>query len=77
MRSNLICISVALAASSSLALGVSATALCELPVTAYLTDDAGAPLDGFIDVELRFYLEPMGEAPAECRSFERAEVSRG
>ena len=67
----------ALAVSSSLAVPASATALCELPVTAYLTDDEGTPLDGLVDVELRFYLEPIGSAPAECRSFEDAEVARG
>lgn len=43
---------------------------CELPVHAYLTDDAGAALDGSVDIEFRFYTEVGPEAvPAECRSY--------
>lgn len=51
---------------------------CELPVSAYLTDADGVPLDGTIDVELRFYDAP-GDAtpPAECRSFAAATVDTG
>jgi hypothetical protein len=46
-----------------------AQSTCSLPVTAYLTDPAGAPLDGVVDTELRFYLdEDVDAVPAECRS---------
>lgn len=76
MRTQSTILALALAVCTSPATA-SAQALCELPVTAYLTDDSGAPLDGTTDVELRFYLEPTGEAAAECRSFAAAEVSRG
>ena len=51
---------------------------CEIPVSAYVTDTADAPLDGAVDVELRFYLEAGPEALAtECRSFSDVPVNRG
>ena len=72
MRATLI--GLALVASAPLL----AQPLCELPVSAYLTDSAGTPLDGLLDVELRFYLESGDEAPAaECRSFASVPVSDG
>lgn len=51
---------------------------CELPVSAYLTDAAGAPLTGVLDVELRFFVEPGdGAEAAECRTFDAAPLDRG
>ena len=42
---------------------------CELPLSAYLTDATGAPLEGSLDLELRFYDEDSAVAvPVECRS---------
>lgn len=51
---------------------------CSLPVSAYLTDDAGAPLDGALTLELEFFLEAdPGAPPAECRTFDRVPVMDG
>jgi hypothetical protein len=50
---------------------------CDLPVSAYLTDSGGAPLDGVLDLELRFYVEEDAALPGECRSFVRADVEEG
>jgi hypothetical protein len=51
---------------------------CELPVSAYLTDAAGDPLAGAVDVELSFYLEDdPAEPPAECRNFTSVAVDAG
>lgn len=61
----------------SLPTTVSADPLCALPVSAYLTDGDGAPVDGDTDVELRFYLEESAAEPAECRAFRGAEVVDG
>ena len=58
-------VAVAVAASVPAA----AQSTCSLPVAAYLTDTAGAPLAGELDVELRFYVEEGPDAlPVECRS---------
>ena len=55
-----------------------AQSLCSLPVSAYVTDDAGAPLDGALDVELQFYLDAAPDStPSECRSFAAVPVTRG
>ena len=44
---------------------------CTLPVAAYLTDADGAPIDGALEVELRFYVDGAPDAlPVECRSAE-------
>jgi hypothetical protein len=64
----------------SLPIGATAWAqtTCMLPVSAYLTDDAGGPLDGSVDLELRFYeSEGAAAVPAECRSFTGLAVSGG
>lgn len=59
-------VAVAIVGAPSL---VAAQSACSLPVAAYLTDSAGAPLDGALDVEVRFYLEEgAGALPVECRS---------
>ena len=51
---------------------------CTLPVSGYLTDGSGAPLDGTIDVELDFYVDSdPGATPTECRSFSGATVASG
>lgn len=58
--------------------GASAQPHCDLPVSAYLSDGDGVPLDGTTDVELRFYGEPAPDAPpTECRSFTDAIVDAG
>ena len=55
-----------------------AQSLCSLPVSAYLTDATGAPLDGRLDVELQFYLDAVPDStPTECRSFAAVPVSSG
>ena len=54
-----------------------AQTLCDLPVSAFLTDAAGAPLDGSIDLELRFYLAEDEPLPLECRSFADTPVESG
>ena len=55
-----------------------AQTVCQLPLSAYVTDDAGAPLDGFLDVELRFYEEDSDVAvPVECRTMADASVDDG
>jgi hypothetical protein len=71
--------------ASSLALGLTLFSFdafgqptCTLPVSGYLTDTAGEPLDGTIDVELDFYVDSgPGATPAECRSFAAATVTGG
>lgn len=69
---------ISLAAVSLTSVPALAQPTCTLPVTAYLTDAAETPLDGAIDVELRFYLEPGDEVPAaECRTFDSVEVTNG
>ena len=51
---------------------------CSLPVLAYVSDAGGAPLDGALDVELRFYLDGSPDAEAaECRSFPSATATDG
>jgi len=46
----------------------SAQSTCALPVDAWLGDLAGAPADGPVDVELRFYVSDHADAPAlDCR----------
>lgn len=46
-----------------------AQSACSLPVAAYLTDVSGAPLEGTVDIEMRFYTDDADDAlPAECRS---------
>ena len=65
-----------------LALSISAPAaaqpLCELPVSAFLTDSDGAPLTGSVEVELRFYLEDLpASLPAECRSMPTVTLDGG
>ena len=48
---------------------VAAQSTCALPLAAYLTDATGAPLDGVLDVEVRFYVDGDVDAlPVECRS---------
>ena len=48
---------------------VAAQSQCTLPVAAFLTDGAGAPIVGEMDVELRFYTDGSPDAlPVECRS---------
>ena len=48
---------------------VAAQSTCSLPVAAYLTDSTGAPLDGMIELEVRFYVDGGADAlPVECRS---------
>jgi hypothetical protein len=64
-------VALALSVFFTLALPAEAAAqsTCTLPVSAYLTDGAGSPLDGAIDVELRFYDDGAPDAlPIECRS---------
>lgn len=52
--------------------------LCDLPISAYLTDAAGGPLDGAVDVELNFYIDEAPEAvAADCREFASVEVDGG
>lgn len=53
------------------------TPLCDLPVSAYLTGSDAAPLDGRLDVELRFYLGEDDALPVECRSFIDVNVENG
>lgn len=69
IRANyLICV-LAVASVAAAPRLVVAQSACSLPVAAYLTDSAGAPLEGEVDVEVRFYLEGGPDAlPAECRS---------
>ena len=51
---------------------------CELPVSAYVTDDSGTPLDGALDVELQFFVDAdPGAPPTECRSFAAASLNQG
>lgn len=65
-------------AAMFIALPAAAQPTCELPVSAYLTDASDAPLDGTLDVELRFYREAGdGAVPTECRSFTDVTVTRG
>ena len=60
---------LALLAITSLPVAVTAQPLCELPITAYLSDSDGAALTGASDVELRFYLDDSPAAlPVECRT---------
>lgn len=52
--------------------------LCDLPISAYLTDVAGAPLAGSVDVELAFYVDEAPEAVAvDCRQFTAVAVDSG
>lgn len=58
--------------------GVAAQTVCSLPVSTYLTDADGVALDGSVDVELRFFLDPLpGAPPAECRTFADVPVADG
>ena len=69
---------LASAAAPLLAAPALGQSLCELPVTTYLTDGDGVALDGSLDVELRFYVEPGEDTPpAECRSFSAVSVING
>ena len=57
---------------------ISAQPTCALPVSAYVTDGAGAPLAGTTDLELRFYTDAGDEAlPVECRSLSAVDVDAG
>jgi hypothetical protein len=57
---------------------VHAQPTCDLPLQAYVTDDAGSPLDGSVDLELRVYTDSAPDAvAAECRSFDDAIVDEG
>ena len=68
---------VALAAAIAAPTLAAAQSTCALPVAAYLTDAADAPLEGTVDLELRFYVEEGAEAlPVECRS-ESASLDAG
>ena len=52
--------------------------VCTLPITAYLTDAAGVPLDGVTDVEIAFYASgDPAELPLECRSAADVPVADG
>lgn len=76
MRPNLVLLAASFVWVSSAPVWAQPT--CELPVSAYLTDGAGAPLTGTLDVELRFFVDPDVDAdPAECRSFAAAPLDRG
>lgn len=56
----------------------SAQSRCSLPMSAYLTDAVGAPIDGELDLELNFYVDPEPDAtPVECRTFPAASVTNG
>ena len=51
---------------------------CILPVSAYVTDEAGTPLDGATDLELRFYVDAdPGSAAVECRTLADVGVEEG
>jgi hypothetical protein len=68
-------VAVALTATTS---GASSQPTCVLPVSAYVTDSAGTPLDGATDLELRFYVESDPDAVAvECRSLADVAVDNG
>ena len=55
-----------------------AQSTCSIPVSAFLTDDTGAPLSGSVDVEFRFYTDDAPDAVAsECRTFTGAPVADG
>ena len=57
---------------------VAAQPTCELPIYAFVTDDAGTGLAGTLDVELRFYTDAAGDAvPAECRTLTDVPVDDG
>lgn len=51
---------------------------CSLPVSAFVTDDAGERVDGTIDIELNFFVDDAPDAtPAECRAFSAVPVTNG
>ena len=55
-----------------------AQSTCALPVDAWLGDLDGAPADGPVDVELRFYVSDHAEAPAlDCRVINDVPVRDG
>lgn len=57
---------------------VAAQPLCELPITAYLSDADGSPLSGASDIELRFYTDGAPAAlPVECRRVVGASIEDG
>lgn len=65
-------------ALASIAAPLAAQPVCELPITAYLSDADGSPLSGETDVELRFYIDDAPAAlPVECRRAESAAIEDG
>ena len=57
---------------------VSAQPLCELPITAFLSDSDGTALTGASDIELRFYVDDGPAAlPVECRALPAVPVDQG
>ena len=71
--SLIVCSSLAAAASTA-----AAQPTCALPVSGFLTDAVGTPIDGSMDVELQFYIESgPGAPPTECRSFAGVPVNDG
>jgi hypothetical protein len=71
-------IAIVVATALSLPAVAVAQPSCDLPVSAYLTDAAGDPLAGSVDVELSFYIEDDAVAlPLECRSFTSVAVDEG
>lgn len=60
------------------AVPVLADPLCDLPVVAYLTSEAGEPLTGTSDLEVRVYVDDAAEAlPVECRTLSAVRINRG
>jgi hypothetical protein len=71
-RTLVLCLALFVPASAS------ADPLCDLPVSAYLSDAAGLPLAGTIEVELNFYVSGADDSlPVDCRSFTDVEVESG
>ena len=61
-----------------LAAPAAAQPLCDLPVSAFLTDGDGVALTGDVDVELRFYVDDAPAAlPVECRTLPTATLDGG
>ena len=75
IRPSTLCVTLLLTA---LCAETSAQSRCALPVSAYATDDAGAPIAGSIDLELNFYVDSAPDAtPVECRTFSAVPVTNG
>lgn len=69
---------LAAAALALVTFPVAAQPTCALPVSAYVTDGAGAPLAGTTELELRFYTADAPDAlPVECRRLRGVEVDGG